>query len=229
MYKLDFLSEAPKTLIFEKNSNKSNLGGILSLTLSIIVLFIAFSFIYDYATNIKYSLIYSYDEEYLNDDDKIEKKWDDKRYNPEITYKFEMDSNINTSNFFIITNENELINFGEERKSKVYEFYAYIGYNCEKLGENDSDCSIRESDKEPDADNMFYLFSLNYTGTKVDHHNTKLPLQNNYVSEYFYFSFDDKINYFLQKWKTIKYTEDKGIFGTFENLVGKPKEYYGGV
>ena len=228
MYKLDFLSEAPKTLILEQNSNRSNLGGVFSLILSIIVLFIGFSFIYDYARNINYSLIYYYDEEYLNDD-KLKKKLDDERYNPEITYKFEMNSKVNTSNYFVFTNQNEFINFGEERKSKIYDFYAFIGYNCEKSGENDYDCSIRESDKEPDGDNIFYLFSLNYTGTKIEHNNKEFPLQKNYNSEYYYFNFDDKIKYFIQKWKTIKYTEDKGIFGTFGNLIEKPKEYYGGV
>ena len=229
MYKLDFLSEAPKTLIFEKNSNKFNLGGVFSLILSLIVFFIAFSFIYDYATNIKYSVIYSYNEEYLNDDDRLEKKLKDERYNPEITYKFEMESDINTSNFFILTNEDEFINFGEERKSKVHSFIVLIGYNCEKLGENDYDCSIRENDKVSDGNNLFYLFSLNYTGTKIDHNNKEFPLQKNYISEYFYFNFDDNIKYFVQKWKIIKYTEDKGIFGIFENLIEKPKEYYGGI
>ena len=31
MNKLDFLSGAPKTLIFEKNSNKTNFGGVWTL------------------------------------------------------------------------------------------------------------------------------------------------------------------------------------------------------
>ena len=104
-----------------------------------------------------------------------------------------MKSNINSSNFFIFTNQNELVNFGEERKSKVFEFNSFIGYNCEKLGENDYDCSIRESDKASDENNKFYIFSLNYTGTKVDHNNKELPLQKNYISEYYYFTFDEKI------------------------------------
>ena len=98
MNKLDFLSEAPKTLIFEHNSNKSNLGGVLTIIYFIIVLFITFSFIYDYATGLKYSVIYTYDEEYLNNESMI-MKLKDERYNPEITYKFEMFSKINTSNF----------------------------------------------------------------------------------------------------------------------------------
>ena len=226
MYKLDFLSEAPKTLIFEKNSNKSNFGGVFSLILTIIVLFIAFYFIYDYARNIKYSVIYYYNEEYLNDDNKIEKKLDDERYNTEITYKFEMNSNINTSNFFIyMKNQNEFINFGEEHKSKVYDLKAFIGYNCSKLGENDYDCSLRESDKSPD---MLYFFYLNYSGTKIVHEDRELPLQNKFISDYHFFSFGDNVNIYSQKWKTIKYKEDKGIFGVF-NFNGKSKEYYGGM
>mgnify|MGYP006916285257 CR=1 FL=1 len=198
MNKLDFLSEAPKTLIFQHNSNKSNFGGVLTLIYIIIVLFIAFSFIYDYETGLKYSVIYTYDEEYL-DDESEKRKLQDERYNPEITYKFGIRSNVSTSNFFIyLKNQNETINFGEERKSKVYSFNAYIGYKCSKLGENDYNCSLK-SDKLPNS--IVYFFSLNYTGTKIVHENQELPLQKQYISDIYYFSFDDKSNIFIKNGK----------------------------
>ena len=224
MYKLDFLSDAPKTLIFENNSNKSNIGGVFSLILFIIVFFIAFSFIYDYATGLKYSVIYTYDEEYL-DAEEEKRKLQDERYNPEITYKFEMPSYVNASNFFIYTEQSGFFKFGEERKSKVYEFKAYIVYRCSKLGKNDIDCSLRESDKSSD---VIYYFNINYTGTKIVHQIQELPLQEKFISDFYYFSFGESMNYYYQKWKTIKYKEDKGIFGAL-NFIGKSKEYYGGV
>ena len=37
MNKLDFLSGAPKTLIFEKSSNKTNFGGVLTIIYLIIL------------------------------------------------------------------------------------------------------------------------------------------------------------------------------------------------
>ena len=46
MQKLDFLSGAPKTFIFEKSSNKTNLGGVFTLIYLIIVLLIFLVYIY---------------------------------------------------------------------------------------------------------------------------------------------------------------------------------------
>ena len=98
-------------------------------------------------------------------------------------------------------------------------------YNCSKLGENDYNCSLRESDKSPDA---VYYFYIKYTGNKIAHEDKELPLQKKYISDYYYFSFGESMNFYYQKWKTIKYTEDKGIFGAL-NFIGKSKEYFGGV
>ena len=54
MQKLDFLSGAPKTFIFEKSSNKTNLGGVFTLIYLIIVLLIFLVYIVDYELNQKY-------------------------------------------------------------------------------------------------------------------------------------------------------------------------------
>ena len=53
MEKLDFLSGAPNTFIFEKNSNKTNLGGVFTLIYLIIVLIIFIAYIFDYEVNPK--------------------------------------------------------------------------------------------------------------------------------------------------------------------------------
>ena len=210
MYNLDFLSGAPRTYIFERNTNKTNLGGIFTLIYLIIVLLIITLYIFEYTKNLKYSVVYSYNEEYLNND-KLERKLKDERYNPEITYKFGMDPSVNKSKFFIRTNQNKSINFDEEHKSKVYDLFVYIGYNCEKLDENNYNCSLGENANLP-----FYLFYLNYTSYKTEHPHEEFPLQKQYMSEFFYFSDNEQMIIFLQKWKTIKYNDDR-------------KEYYGGV
>ena len=61
MHKFDFLSGAPKTLIFERKSNKTNLGGVLTLIYLIIVLLIILGYIYDYSMTQLYTISYSYD------------------------------------------------------------------------------------------------------------------------------------------------------------------------
>ena len=125
-----------------------------------------------------------------------------------------MKSEVNDSKFIITTNQNKSFNFGEEQKSKVYDLYVYIWYKCEESEENNYNCSLENSDKNESL--SFYIFYLNYTGYKTVHQNKDLPLQKYYMSVYFYFSNDEKIFMFFQKWKTIKY---------IENI----NEYYGGM
>lgn len=60
MYRLDFLSTSPKTFIFNKLTNKTNLGGILTLIYSIIVIIIISAYLYDFFENISYSVSYTY-------------------------------------------------------------------------------------------------------------------------------------------------------------------------
>ena len=51
MRKLDFLSNSPKTFIFQKSSNKTTFGGFLGIIYILIILIIAFIYIYNYAVN----------------------------------------------------------------------------------------------------------------------------------------------------------------------------------
>ena len=74
-----------------------------------------------------------------------------------------------------------------------------------------------------------YGLRLNYSGVKIDHQNDESPLINEYREIKIPLIFDDNINIQLLKWKTIKYTEEKGLFGTFEKkILGKSNDYYGG-
>ena len=51
MRKLDFLSDSPKTFIFQKSSNKTTFGGFLAIIYILIILIIAFVYIYNYVVN----------------------------------------------------------------------------------------------------------------------------------------------------------------------------------
>ena len=90
MNKLDFLSGAPKTLIFEKNSNKTNFGGVWTLIYLIIVLLLIVAYMYDYAVNPKYSVLYAYDHQYKADPESIDYRYNNKDLNPKITFNFQM-------------------------------------------------------------------------------------------------------------------------------------------
>ena len=51
---LDFLSESPKLFIFQKEANKTNLGGVLFLLYIIIMILISLFYIVKYINNDKY-------------------------------------------------------------------------------------------------------------------------------------------------------------------------------
>ena len=45
---LDFIIDSPRTYIFQKKTNKTNLGGVLTFIYLIILLLIIIAYIYDY-------------------------------------------------------------------------------------------------------------------------------------------------------------------------------------
>ena len=59
MRHLDFLSEYPRTYIFQKDVNKTNFGGVLFVIYTIVMLIISLSYILDYYLNDKYEIEYS--------------------------------------------------------------------------------------------------------------------------------------------------------------------------
>ena len=64
MNAFDFISDSPRTYIFQKSSNKTNLGGILTLFYLIILALIIFLYLYDYFKNYyqKYEVSYFYNQ-----------------------------------------------------------------------------------------------------------------------------------------------------------------------
>ncbi len=62
LHAIDFLSNQPRNFIFQKTSNKTNLGGILSLIYLIVFLIIAVSYFAFYALKDNYSIEYLQNE-----------------------------------------------------------------------------------------------------------------------------------------------------------------------
>jgi len=56
---LDFLSNSPKNFIFEKDSNKTTFGGVLTILYLIVLFIMAFIFLYNYEINSKYIITYN--------------------------------------------------------------------------------------------------------------------------------------------------------------------------
>ena len=87
MRRIDFLSESPKSLIFNQGSNKTLFGGVLSLIFLLIVLVISILYLVDYFINDKYNVEYAFYQEVLNDDQRKEKE-NSKKYNPDLDFGF---------------------------------------------------------------------------------------------------------------------------------------------
>ena len=64
MNALDFINDSPRVYIFQKSSNKTNLGGILTLLYLIILALITFVYLYDYFENYynKFEVNYFYNQ-----------------------------------------------------------------------------------------------------------------------------------------------------------------------
>ena len=71
-----------------------------------------------------------------------------------------------------------------------------------------------------------YLF---YSGYEINHQNETSPLEKKWIQNIYVVSpFEDKYTLFFNHWKNIIYKEEKGLLGTFENLLGNDNDYYGG-
>jgi hypothetical protein len=87
MHFLDFVSESPRNFIFQKETNKTNFGGIISFLYLLILIIISSGYLYDYYKNDKYVINYSSIRQFNINSTSME---DDLEINPIIQFKFEL-------------------------------------------------------------------------------------------------------------------------------------------
>ena len=209
MNALDFLSGPPQISIFEKSSNKTNLGGVLTLIYLIIILTISIAYIYNYEVNPKYIVSYSYEHKYVeNDRERIINKFD-----PILTFNFGLPGN--EDEFLMLDDNDKILSFHKDYNCLLSDFDFELYYICK---DNDEECNPDDKGRE---------LYLNYSGYKLDHQNEESPIKRNYVSDFYIFLFDSFSLHFL-RWKTIIYKQDKGISGIFDKLLAKNNDIYGG-
>ena len=217
MKKLDFISGAPKTFIFEQDSNKTNLGGILTVLFIIAMLIIIYSYLYEYFANAKYNVSYYYNGIFYEDEE-LDKIYDNNDLYPELTYNLylEGDNEEKLKNLVILDTEDIEIPLGKERKNKVSELFFGVFYKCE----NKNNCSTEDGS---DKLNIFTLWFI-YDGYFCDHQNPKTPIRRGLTYKTFPFTVEDRVDYYLFDWKIIKYEEESSFVGMFR----RTKETYGG-
>ena len=230
MYKLDFLSQAPTNFIFEKESNKTILGGVLTLIYLAIVLLIIVAYMYDYSVNPKYSVLYNSENIYKSDPESKEARENDQNLNPKITFNIGLNLNKMVPEHYAILLElpndekGKILKFNENFTQNLYDISVHFYYRCKGVDKNGS-CIFHDREKNKEL-NM-YSFTFNYTGSKIDHQNEN-PLTEDFMQDDVLFSINDNMFYHFLKWKTVIYTEEKGIARLYDYLIGNSNEIYGG-
>ena len=222
MNNFDFISDSPRSYIFQKGSNKINLGGIFTLIYLIILISIFIGYIYDYISYEKYE--YNYFNKYFLNEDQIKEKKKDPEYNPPINFSFEIKNKQNellNGNFTLFVGDNDdtrnhkEIKMGEIINKKDDEFFIAVFYSCK--GENCTDSDTYEDFLYED-----FNFTLSYDSKIIDFESPNSPV----ISKKFTFTIPFIIdNYIIVMpiWTVYNYEEQKGIFSRLFNYLSHSK------
>ena len=229
MKKLDFLSDSPKAFIFQKSSNKTTFGGFLAIIYILVILIIAFTFIYNYAVNDKYIISYINFEKPILPEEAIESKLDkDPNYNPTLNFSFDLVDSYNnplSDNFLLVDTENkDILERGENYQFNVSSLNILVIYKC-----FDMNCSLRPEDKEiyEDPFNNFCL-SIRHSVFTLDFQNKEKPvtLSNNISTTQIFIINPDIFSLVFDEWQIIKIKEEKGML---DNFFGNKNDSFGGT
>ena len=181
MHFLDFLSSSPKFFIFQKETAKTNFGGILFLIYIIVMISISLAYIVNYAVNDKYTYEVKIIDNTTNNElineftfaNPLEKLNEDKELNPLMNFSLVM-----SNSFGIYERKNgtylEGVNDDEHTESeyswynitrKVSELKLEFRYICG----NDSNCSSMEGLRKR-------VFRFLFPAFKLDHQ-AEIPFQ----------------------------------------------------
>ena len=228
MKKIDFISGAPKTFIFQQDSNKTNLGAILTVLFIIAILLIMTSYIYEYFANDKYVVSYFYNEVFYDENEKTE-IYNNKDLYPDLSYELYLEhlgGNKDLLEDIIIldsfNNNPKEIPLGEKITTSISDLFFVLLYKCKTVN-NVIDCSLRVNKSEINFN--FFALDIYYDGYFCDHQNPDSPIRRQENYYIFPFIIGDIIDYYLFDWKIIKYEEEN----SFSGMLRSTKETYGGM
>ena len=192
MHPLDIFSDSPKYFIFQKETNKTNFGGVLTLFFSLIMIFISVLYLLDYNEMNDYSIEYSHIIKNSMDNFPILDSNPD--YNPNFTFYiklFDYNDQELSDNFILYdSNTKEQLNKSESKYNytiinrRISDFSIGVFYRCI----DEYDCSLREEDKSKYG----YYLQIYYFTQKIDLQNSPTPFKNdlvwNIINVDFYYS-----------------------------------------
>ena len=214
MHPLDFLSEPPNIFIFQKETNKTNFGGVLFFIYFIIIIIITIYYYIDYTNTdnfkVQYKLLIN-----LHTPKEIAKiNANNKHYkrNNEVTfyYKIDMNKNKNLSGIKLYDYVGKKFISNGKLKNRVNDTDILVLYECPN-----NECIVTNSHE------IKFYFEVSYKGFVINHQNESSPFNKERWFIYrdtFYF---DNITVFNGKWHNIIYKEKKGFLKkNFTHYIG---------
>ena len=163
MRKIDFLSQSPSNLIFQKETNNTTFGGVLTLIYLIVALIIFFAYLANSIFSPAYEFTYYVPHEVNINGENREKFFESEKYNPTLNFKFSLldGANRNISDNFILYDgiTKQQILRDEVIERRVNDILIYVLYKCK---EGQTNCKIDSSDLS-----SFYQLKLYYQGFNI--------------------------------------------------------------
>ena len=226
MHFLDFFSESPKFYIFQRETSKTNFGGVLFLIYIIIMILISLLYILDYALNEKYTYESYIFNNITDDENEYSKIIEDNQINPliNITINFTNNNLAVWDEYYWCPIEKERV---DSEGNSIYNFQRRVNdidivifYNC---GE-DENCTTL---KEIVDSNYTYKFGevyIRYPGYPINHFNDP-PVDETKPSENsrdIWYRYQLEFEEYLYDWEVIKYKDQKSLF---DILTDRKSEY----
>ena len=220
MNALDFISISPRTYIFDKKTNKTNLGGVLTFIYLIILVIIIFIYLYDYFHNATYEFSYFY--KHINREDREGLK-ENNELNPVTTFRFKMrDGNSKVIDdkfvFIMIPDEGPAVITNTDTK-RVDKIKPMIFYKC--LKDNFDDICLNKISAQ-------FELNIYYDSLAFDHENPNSPVHNSTIN-YVQILNPRYYNLMESYWEVFNYEEKKGIISKiYDHIFSKQNNFTSG-
>ena len=226
MKKFDILSQPPRTYIFERFSNRTFFGGVLSIVYLLTMIFISIYYIYNYIIGDKYEYFYSYRELPEEQKKKVFEGFDT---SPPIQIKLdainELDWNISSNLKFIFYSKNtdKRIIYRNDWNEITIPEYAVIDLY---YATNDTNNFNVDDIKDIEFGENFEV-NLTYKTFYLDHQNPVNPFKKVVIYKYLRFNFEKNFILYMN-WEFTKYKEKNDIFKIFSHYLRKPNSFLDG-
>ena len=219
---LDFLSSPPQMYFLKKRTNQTIFGGILFIIYIFIMMNIFVVYTLNFYLNDRYDIRYSLYKNFTGNAEEINQK---EELNFHLNFSFDLKRISNellladlNDHFILVDNKGSTI----ERNTIISRSPSDMNFNIIYS------CIFNCSSDEDNNTDFAYILNISYSGYKIDHQNDNTPLEKNNDKYQFYkeiyFSFSKSILFNIN-WGIIKYKEEKGILGLFNNFFNQRIEY----